>query len=257
MNGSLLEAQYPGDPADSAHEPAGGGPRAFAQLQQSVPVLDRLPQFLSVPTVCQFAQRGSWENAWSFPSDRLPSRAELLAYLAQRTEVAFEAFFGRCFFGARVSGSALEVETFSVKCLRAVGARDSFFEAFRRELGCPVPGQPPAFAEIGCVNAWRSMGAIRISEPQLALPEFERLWPSVLESSLARKARHAKAIEFAFEQPFAHWFGVPVSAAGGSNQVSEPLLRQALGLVARREGFGKHDSKDHNSGCGSVWRQSP
>jgi len=189
------------------------------------------PQFTSAPTTCQFAKGGAWESAWSFPSGRLPSHAELVAYLAQSTEVAFEAFFGPSFFGARIAGSALEVEEFSIKCLRAVCAQESFFVALRRELGCPVPGQQPAFAEIGCVNAWRSVGAIRISGPQLASSEYERLWRSVLDSSVGRNTHHAKAIEFAFEHPFAHWFGLPVSTPGEPHLVSEPLLRQALGLV--------------------------
>src|SRR3990167_5396371 len=164
-------------------------------------MLDDLPQFMSAPTSCQFAKDGAWEDAWSFPSGRLPSHSELVSYLAQSTEVAFEAFFG----------------------------------VFRQELGCPLPGQPPAFAEIGCVNAWRSVGAVRISEPHLASSGFARLWHSVLHSSVGRDTRHAKAIEFAFEYPLAHWFGVPVSVTGESNSVSEALLRQATGLVASPE----------------------
>lgn len=195
-------------------------------------MLHGLPQFMSAPTSCQFAKDAAWENAWSFPSRRPPSHSELGAYLAQSTEVAFEAFFGRSFFGARITGSALEVETFSIKCLQAVRAQQSFFGAFRHELGCPVPGRQPAFAEIGCVNAWRSVGAIRISEPQLASSEFERLWLSILDSSVSRNTHHVKAIEFAFEHPLAHWFGVPVSPPGGSNLVCAALLRQAIGLLA-------------------------
>ena len=195
-------------------------------------MLDDLPQFMSAPTSCQFAKDGAWEDAWSFPSGRLPSHSELVSYLAQSTEVAFEAFFGGSFFGARIVGSALEVEAFSIKCLQAVRAQRSFFGVFLQELGCPLPGQPPAFAEIGCVNAWRSVGAVRISEPHLASSGFARLWHSVLHSSVGRDTRHAKAIEFAFEYPLAHWFGVPVSVTGAANSVSEALLRQAIGLVA-------------------------
>lgn len=194
-------------------------------------MFDDLPQFMSAPTSCQFAKGGAWENAWLLPSGRLPSHSELVAYLAQSTEVAFEAFVGSSFFGARFNGSALEVEAFCVKCLQAVGARESFFGFFRQELGCPIPNQRPAFAEIGCVNAWRSVGAIRIPGPQLSLSEFTRLWHSVLDSPVGRNTRHAKAIEFAFEHPLAHWFGLPISAPGESNLVSETLLRQAMALV--------------------------
>ena len=40
-------------------------------------MLTGLPQFTSAPTSYQFAKDGAWESAWSFPSDRLPSHAEL------------------------------------------------------------------------------------------------------------------------------------------------------------------------------------
>ncbi len=193
-------------------------------------MLNGFPQFMSAPTSCQFAKGGLWESAWSFSSDRLPSHPELVTYLAQSTEVAFEVFFGHAFFGARMLGSALEVENFSIKCLQAVRAQESFFPVFHREIGCPVAGQP-AFAEVGCVNAWRSVGAIRISGPQLALAGFEQFWRTVLGSPVGRDACHTKAVEFAFESPLAHWFGIPVSPSGESNQVSECLLRQAIGLV--------------------------
>lgn len=195
-------------------------------------MLAGLPQFTSAPTSYQFAKDGAWESAWSFPSDRLPSHAELAAYLEQSTEVAFEAFFGSAFFGARVVGSALEVETFGIKCLQAARAREVFFASLHRELGCPAPGQRPAFVEVGCVNAWRSIGALRISAPQLASVGFEQLLQLVLESPAGQDTRHPKAIEFAFEAPIAHWFGLPASAPGTPHPVSLALLSQAIELGA-------------------------
>jgi hypothetical protein len=194
-------------------------------------MLDCFPQFKSNPTLFQFAKDGAWESAWAFSRDCVPSHLELATYLAQRTEVAFEAFFGDSFFGARMTGSSFEVEAFSTKCLRAVDAKESFFPVFHRELGCPIFGQQPNFAEIGCVNAWRSMGAVPVSSALLAPAGFDQLWLSVQGSAVGRDIRYAKAIEFAFEHPLAHWFGVPVSPLGESNQVSEYLLRQAIGRV--------------------------
>jgi hypothetical protein len=151
--------------------------RAHSRLlpQGIASMLDRLSQFRSAPTAYQFAQGGAWETARLFPCDRLPSAHELLAYLDHTTEVAFEAFFGRSFFGARMVGPAREVEEFSARCLLAVSAQAGFFQIFHRELGCPVPGQQPAFAEIGCVNAWRSVGAVRIAKRQLGPSGFERV----------------------------------------------------------------------------------
>lgn len=186
------------------------------------------PQFMSAPTLCQFAKDGVWEQAWSFPSDHAPSLPELDRYLANRCEVAFEVFFGGAFFGARLSGTTPEVKAFSVKCLKAFSAQASFFDTFKREIGCPVLGQKPDFAEIGCVNAWRSMGAFRISDLQAASSGFELLWRLFEGSPVGCETDHAKAIEFAFKQPIEHWFGIPVSIEGGSNQVSRTLLLQTI-----------------------------
>lgn len=194
-------------------------------------MFDHLPQFMSAPTLCQFAKNGQWESAWSFPRSPLPSHSQLAAYLAQSTELAFEAFFGDSFFGARLTGSALEVENFGVKCLRAVHAQELFFQVFRHDFCCPVPGQQPAYAEIGCVNAWRSVGALRASMPELAPDRFENLLHTVFESSISRDTHNSKAIEFAFERPLAHWFGLPISGSDESSQISGCLLRQAIALV--------------------------
>ena len=193
-----------------------------------------LPQFMSAPTLCQFAKDGVWEQAWSFPADRAPSLPELDSYLANRGEIAFEAFFGSAFFGARITGAAPDVKAFSLKCLKAFRAQASFFDTFKREIGCPVLGQKPDFAEIGCVNAWRSIGAFRISDLQADSSGFELLWPLICDSPVGCDTVHAKAIEFAFKQPIAHWFGIPISIEGGSNQVSKALLLQTI----ERAGFG-------------------
>ena len=190
--------------------------------------VDSLPQFSSAPTLCQFAKDGVWEEAWSFPSDRLPSLPELESYLANRTEIAFEAFFGRAFFGVRLSGTTPEVKAFSIQCLKAASTQASFFDALRHELGCPVLGQKPDFAEVGCVNAWRSKGGFRIAQPQPCASEFELLWDLIEGSPVGSDTDHPKAIEFAFKQPLEHWFGIPVSVEGGPNRVSKTLLRQAL-----------------------------
>jgi hypothetical protein len=197
-------------------------------------MLDRFTQFASSPTSIQFAKGGLWESAWSSDIDQLPSNQDLISYLALSTEVAFEAFFGDSFFGARMTGSPLEVEMFSVKCIQAARARESFFRVFQREIGCPLEGERPVFAEIGCVNAWRSVGSFHISEFQPASADFEQLWRSVQMSSVGLDAQYAKAIEFAFDRPVSHWFGVPVSTGGGLNRLSDVLLCQTLELAAPR-----------------------
>lgn len=191
-------------------------------------MLQGLPQFMSAPTLCQFAKDGVWEQAWSFPADRAPSLPELDSYLASRGEIAFEAFFGSAFFGARLSGTTPDVKAFTLKCLNAFSAQASFFDTFQREIGCPVLGQKPDFAEVGSVNAWRSTSAFQISDLQAASSGFELLWRLIEDSPVGCDTNHAKAIEFAFKQPIAHWFGIPLSIEGGSYRMSKALLRQAI-----------------------------
>lgn len=201
-------------------------------LEQSI-TRDSLPQFMSAPTMCQFAKDGLWEQAWSFPGDCPPSLTELDDYLENRTELAFEAFFGRAFFGVRLSGTAFEVKAFSLQCLEALSAKASFFDTLRREIGCPSLGQKPDFAEIGCVNAWRSIGALRMTELPPTASEFELLWSQICNSPVGRDTNHPKAIEFAFKNPLEHWFGIPISVEGGSNLVSETLLVDAERTLTR------------------------
>ena len=189
---------------------------------------DHSPEFLSAPTSCQFAKSGQWEKAWEFSPDALPSPLVLEAYIAQSNEIAFEAFFGHAFFGARKRGSAQELIDFCTKCLKAVRSKESFFDSFHLELGCPVAGQLPEFAEIGCVNAWRSIGTFKINSAQLPYLEFEPLWHSIQDSPVGCDLHHAKAIEFAFSRPLEHWFGLPISVAEQSNLISKTLLFQTL-----------------------------
>lgn len=197
-------------------------------LRATAGQLDSFPEFLIAPTSYQFAKGGQWEKAWRFSPGSLPSPLELEAYVAQDHEIAFEVFFGQSFFGARKTGSTQELMDFCAKCLLAVKSKGSFFDRFRRDLGCPVAGQSPDFAEIGCVNAWRSIGAFRIHASQHSASAFEALWQPIHDSSVGRDLHHAKAIEFAFSQPLEHWFGLPVSVASESNSISKTLLSRTL-----------------------------
>lgn len=190
--------------------------------------LDAFPDFKSAPSSYQFARAGQWEKAWSFSPASRPSPSEFEAYIADSNEIAFEAFFGHSFFGARQRGSVQELIDFCMKCLQAVSSKELFFDTFRHALGCPVEGQLPDFAEIGCVNAWRSIGAFKIHSAQLCYLEFEPLWQSIHDTSVGRDLHHAKAIEFAFSQPLEHWFGLPISVAGGSNLISKTLLYKTI-----------------------------
>jgi len=198
-------------------------------------MLPSVTHFASTPTSGQFAKEGAWEHAWSFPSTCLPDEASVCAYLGKSSEVAFEAFFGDAFFGARLAGQPSAVESFANKCIQALHAAsrgESFMAAFREHTRLDRLGKDVAFAEVGCVNAWRSVGAFRIQDPRGALSDLEPLWAALEHSPVGRDALHRKAIEFAFDHPLPHWFGIPISASDGSNKISRTLLRDALRLIA-------------------------
>jgi hypothetical protein len=191
-----------------------------------------LAQFRSAPTRIQFAKDGAWEQAWAFASGGLPARSDLRAYLAGRIEIAFEAFFGRSFFGVRIVGEPAEVEAFAARCLDAAAVRGPL-DVFHRRLGLPLLDEMPAFAEVGCVNAWRSVGATRIWERGQVATDFGTMWRAALRSPVVRHPDQAKAIKFVYESPLPHWLGLPVSEPHELNTPSAALLRDALSVVAQ------------------------
>jgi hypothetical protein len=190
--------------------------------------------FQGLPTTGQFAQAGAWESAWSFGAEAPPSDTALIAYLDGCTELAFEAFFGHAFFGLRLAGTPAQVQAFARESLAALRAsRDgSFFAQVRQRFKLPLAGAAPAFTELGCVNAWKSIGTVRFDDPQAAAAAFDDTWRRVQDSPLARDTHHVKALEYAFEAPLAHWFGVPVSELEAPFDLSPSALRQALQFPA-------------------------
>ncbi len=196
------------------------------------------PHFASTPTSGQFAMDGAWEQALSFPSKRLPDEASLHAYLGDSTEVAFEAFFGDAFVGARVIGAPPAIRSFAGQCMVAMHAAnhgESFVAAFGRHLQLGPLGEVLAFAEVGAVNAWRSVGAFRIQDARGALADLEPLWAALESSPAGCDTQHRKALEFAFEHPLAHWFGIPISTPDAPGKLSRVLLVDALRLVESLE----------------------
>ncbi|QTN28473.1 hypothetical protein HZ993_01015 [Rhodoferax sp. AJA081-3] len=194
----------------------------------------RAPHFVSMPTSGQFAKNGAWEQAWSFQADGLPDTASLHAYLDESTEVAFEAFFGDAFFGVRLAGSPSAIRSFAGQCVQAMQAANQgeyLVAALSGLLQRGPLGEHLAFAEVGAVNAWRSVGALRIPDPCGALANVESVWAALERSPVGCDTQHRKAIEFAFEHPIAHWFGIPLSTPNDPCRVSRALLEDALRLV--------------------------
>lgn len=187
--------------------------------------------FQGPPTSAQFAKAGAWETAWSFDATQPPADEAVIAYLDGCTELAFEALFGPAFFGVRLVGTPAQVRAFAFDSLAALRASRGglFFQEMQQRFQLPVKGAPVAFTELGCVNAWKSIGSLRFDDPQAAAASFDDTWRQVQASPLARDTRHLKALEYAYESPLAHWFGVPVGELEAPFKLSAAALRRALG----------------------------
>ncbi|WP_284619213.1 hypothetical protein [Aquabacterium humicola] len=94
----------------------------------------------------------------------------------------------------------------------------------------PTSGQfaMPAFAEVGAVNAWRSVGAFRIERPHEAARDLDALWTALMAAPVARADTHRKAMEIAYDAPLPHWLGLPVCEARPPFALSLERLRAAL-----------------------------
>jgi hypothetical protein len=192
------------------------------------------PSFQTTPTLAQFAKNGSWETAWAFTLETIPSRIEVSAFLEHGNEIAFEVFFGHAFLGVRLEAEPDQIKKFAFACVKAFnGVRDAttFFEALGSQMGLTHFAQSFSFAEIGAINAWRSVGAFQIDD--LFEPDLESIWQALKTSSVGASTTHVKAIEFACNQPIAHWLALPVSSLEPPFELQAELIRQALELVRR------------------------
>jgi hypothetical protein len=196
-------------------------------------VLDH-PVFQTKPTLAQFAKNGSWETAWAFKLETTPALNAITDFLEHTQELAFEVFFGHAFLGVRFEGEPDQVKIFALACVQAFeAARDAsgFFEALGSQTGLNNFAQSFAFAEIGAINAWRSVGAFKILD--LREPDLKTIWQELQPSSVAANTTQVKAIEFACKQPIAHWLALPVSSLEPPFALQEHLIRQALEFVRR------------------------
>lgn len=192
------------------------------------------PAFQARPTLAQFAKGGQWEAAWAFGIDNAPSPEQVRDYLDGTTEVAFEVFFDSAFFGIRLRGITQETARRAFECVAAFrNAVDgaSFFADLSRRLELDTLGRDLRFAEVGAVNAWRSVGPFRIDRLGDFSERFDVLWHSLSASSVGDDGLHKKAIEFAYDLPVPHWFALPVSLPMAPFQLDSDLLREAASAV--------------------------
>jgi hypothetical protein len=205
------------------------------------------------PSSGQFAKDGVWESAWSFEIDALPPQDKISAYTHSTSELAFEAFFGDHFFGIRAKGDAEKIHEFAIECVAALDdtlSGKQFFDSLQNRLKLNLFASPMSYAEIGAVNAWRSVGGFKIHNLPVNKTEFDQLFITLQQSNVASNKSHSKAVEFAFDSPMSHWLAIPISDQSVNRVISQSLLNDAL-LLGRQFILGNAN----NSGGLSVISQ--
>lgn len=196
-----------------------------------------IPAFSAYPTSAQFAKGGQWERAWTVDVKSISKQAELEQYLAGTSEVAFEVFFGAFFFGVRLMGDVDRVRGWATDCLNALKeSKDgTLLTALGNQLGLPLTDSRPAYLELGCVNAWRSVGSTRFDCSDLSRAGFDASWRNARRTAVGRNTTHAKAVEFAYKHPLPHWIAIPVSAPRAPYALSKERLRFAFNLACLQD----------------------
>jgi hypothetical protein len=156
------------------------------------------------PHYLQFAKNGVWEEALKL---EIPASKTILSdWLASASEdVALEIFFGEAsFVGLRLKPFHHEEELLhfcenpSIQHLHEIFAAPDLF------LGKPY------FAELGVVNAWKSIGAKILWRQGEAIPTIENVAELLADSPLWLQSKPL-ALELSYTKPLGHWRAVPVS----------------------------------------------
>jgi hypothetical protein len=170
----------------------------------------------------QVASKGIWEGALSL---EIPVNKTILSdWLATASDdIALEIFFGEAaFIGLRLKPfqHLAELMRFcdspSIDSLRDIFAVPELFRG------------KPDFAELGVVNAWRSVGAKLVWQQGESLPTLDNL-EKLLEDSPLWIQSKPLALELAYTKPLPHWRAVPVSEQSENvYRLDLALLHQAL-----------------------------
>lgn len=193
--------------------------------------LTQYAAFRVPPTAVQLAHGGDWEHGRRWEIGRLPDEAELARCAGGKEELAFELFFDAAFFGVRFTGSPAAVGERIRDCFAAARAAHDgadFFAELSARTGLHGWGAKVDFAEVGAVNAWKSIGAVRVEGLPVEEADFEEWWHAIARSPVARETAHPKAVEFACSAPVPHWFALPVSTSEPPHAPDRGLLRAAV-----------------------------
>lgn len=199
---------------------------------------------VSSSPLLQIAADGDWETATVLPVAADPS--DVVTCIGQvaataQSDLAVEVLWpGEVFVGARWSSrerdAAGDGATRAQAAVTAAGtAADTAAStppvraALLALLGAE-PSLEPDFAEVGAVNAWASIGPLRVWRAG------EAFAPTVVDELLAARpdltqCAHPVAVELAADHPRPCWVGITVSTPTGSGH---RLDRGALGDVLAR-----------------------
>ena len=189
------------------------------------------PAFQSPLDYGQFAKGGIWEQAWQFKPSQIPDDEAVAHYLKEVDEVAFELFFGPAFFGLRFRGTPDQVKLGALACVKAYrmcSAEMSFFNLLSIFLNTEPWGQKVAFAEVGAVNFWKSVGPYRWPHLDAVKNDPELAMQALQQTAVGSNTEHPRALELGCDTPYPHWFGLPISSQTPPYTLSYELLSDAL-----------------------------
>ena len=190
-----------------------------------------LVRFEEKLTSAQFARNGCWENRWALDRNLRPDHKELQEYLSGATEIAFEIFVGKAFFGIRIQAEPDEVYRLSMAlwccfCLFDTGKK--FIDNLEKVESWSLLKGAPSMVEIGAVSAWQSVGAYRLPASRLRFTDLQKILFNILQTPLVRDCKHAKALEIGYLHPVIHWLGLPISDLQEPFAISSQMLLDAL-----------------------------
>ena len=193
------------------------------------------PSFNQAPTIGKMAMNGNWERAAIFKPGSFTTEREVREYIGDRREVACEAFFKDAFLGVRRQGDPEYLISFVLgfaKALESSCSGSELSETLIRRFNVPI-GVHFRFAEIGAVDAWKSVGPLHIPDPQAVLAGFDQLLRDLELSSVGQERHHSKAIEFAYDNQdgTTHWIALPIS---DGITINESKLKAALEFFVAR-----------------------
>ncbi len=177
------------------------------------------------PNLAQFAINGIWEEAFSFTQNSIPKQKIISEKFSGIDDLAFEAFFDNSFFGLRNNSKYTSLE-FSKICIKNFLNCSNGYELLEN-LALDLHSEPflrkLEFLELGAVNAWKSVGSVKLELNDLIIN-----WEELSKASVFKDKEHIKSIELAYSGTFKHWFALPVSSSEPPYSIDRELFNSVL-----------------------------